>query len=184
MRFTADGVPVVFHDHDLRRMTGARGEVHELDAAAFRALRAGAGAFATLEDVLRLARRHRGGLNVELKNLPGEPGFDPTPAAAERLAAILRRSRVAPFTVQTFWGADLAVLSRLLPGITRSLLVARGAEGHVMERALMAGATAVGLPWPASADSCAASTPTACARWPTRSTSPRPSAPHGTRGWT
>ena len=39
VRFTADGVAVVFHDPDLRRMTGMRGRLHELDLSAFRALR-------------------------------------------------------------------------------------------------------------------------------------------------
>ena len=165
VRFTADGVAVVFHDPDLRRMTGRRGRVHELDAVAFRALRTdilGAGPclepaatpvpLATLDEVLRLARHHRAGLNVELKNLPGEPGFDATEATAERLAAVLRGARIPPdrLTVQTFWAPDLAVFSRLLPEVRRSLLVEPGAEAHVIERALMAGAGAVGLAWPVS----------------------------------
>ena len=163
VRFTADGVAVVFHDPDLRRMTGTRGRVHELDAAAFRALRTdilGTGRrlapaaapvpLATLEDVLRLARGHRAGLNVELKNLPWEPGFDATEATAERLAAVLRGARIAPerLTVQSFWAPDLAVFSRLLPEVRRSLLVEPGAEDRAVERALMAGAGAVGLAWP------------------------------------
>jgi glycerophosphoryl diester phosphodiesterase len=167
VRFTADGVAVAFHDPDLRRMTGTRGQLHELDAAAFRALRTdivGAGrrlalarapvALATLEEVLRLARRHGGALNVELKNLPGEPGFDATEATAERLAGALRSARVAfeRLTVQTFWAADLAVFSRLLPEARRSLLLAPGAEAGGIERALMAGAGAVGLAWPAPSE--------------------------------
>jgi glycerophosphoryl diester phosphodiesterase len=157
VRFTADGVAVVFHDHDLRRMTGARGQIHRLDVVAFRALRTDTAApvpFATLDDVVRLARRLGGALNVELKNLPGQPGFDPTPATAERLAGVLRAARIAPrrLTVQSFWAPDLAVLSRLLPEVQRSLLVAARAEAGATERALMAGAGAVGLAWPAPPD--------------------------------
>ena len=167
VRFTADGVAVVFHDPDLTRMTGARGHLHELDAAAFKALRTdilGAGRrlalaaepvpFATLEEVLRLARRHRGTLNVELKNLPGEPWFDATDTTAERLATLLRGSRIAAhrLTVQTFGDPDLAVLGRLLPGVRRSLLIEPGGEAHAIERALVAGAGAVGLAWPVSPD--------------------------------
>jgi glycerophosphoryl diester phosphodiesterase len=167
VRFTADGVPVVFHDPDLRRMTGTRGQVHELDAAAFRALRTdllGTGRrlaladapapLATLEEVLRLARRRRAALNVELKNLPGERGFDPTEGTAERLAAVLRAARIPSrrLTVQTFWAPDLAVLGRLLPDVRRSLLIEAGGEADAPERALAAGAGAVGLGWPASPD--------------------------------
>jgi len=167
VRFTADGVPVVFHDPDLTRMTGARGFLHELDAAAFRTLRTdllGTGCrlalaaepvpLATLEDVLRLARRHRGGLNVELKNLPGEPWFDATEATAEQLAAVLRGSRIAPhrLAVQTFWDPDLAVFRRRLPGVRRSLLVEPGGEARAAERALLAGAGTVGLAWPVSSE--------------------------------
>jgi glycerophosphoryl diester phosphodiesterase len=167
VRFTADGVAVVFHDPDLMRMTGTPGLLHELDAAAFMALRTdilGSGRqlakaaalvpFATLEEVLRLARRRRAGLNVELKNLPGQPGFDATDATAGRLARILRGARIAPqrLTLQTAWAPDLTVLGRLLPDVCRSLLVEPGAEADAPERALRAGAGALGLAWPASAD--------------------------------
>src|SRR3954447_15452614 len=84
VRFTADGVPVVFHDATLQRITGRKGFLHELDAAGYRALRADiVGAdrvlaraalpvpLAALSDVLAFARRSGARLNVELKNLPG-----------------------------------------------------------------------------------------------------------------
>jgi glycerophosphoryl diester phosphodiesterase len=44
------------------------------------------------------------------------------------------------------------VFGRLLPDVPRSLLVEAGDEADAPERALMAGAGAVGLAWPASAD--------------------------------
>jgi glycerophosphoryl diester phosphodiesterase len=55
-------------------------------------------------------------------------------------------------TVQSFWAADLAVLGRCLPGVMPSLLVERGTEDDGIERALLAGAGAVGLAWPAGRD--------------------------------
>jgi glycerophosphoryl diester phosphodiesterase len=155
VRFTADRVAVVFHDPDLMRMTGTGGRLHALDAAAFRALRtdllgadrrlalaAAPVALATLEEVLALARDHRGRLNVELKNLPWQPGFDSTEATGEQLAAVLRGCGIAEhrLTVQSFWAADLAVLGRRLPGVMPSLLVERGTEDDGIERALLAGA--------------------------------------------
>lgn len=91
---------------------------------------------------------------MELKNLPGQPGFDPTEATAERLAAVLRGSRVATqrLTIQSFGAPDLAVLGRLWPSVGRSLLVEPGAEAEGIERALMMRVQAVGLAWPVSPD--------------------------------
>ena len=66
-------------------------------------------------------------------------------------------------TVQTFWAPDLAVFGRLLPHARRSLLVEPGDEDEGIERALMAKASAIGLPWPASPDAVCAPMITACA---------------------
>jgi glycerophosphoryl diester phosphodiesterase len=126
VRFTADGVPVAFHDATLQRITGQPGHLHEQDLRAFRTLRADViGAdrvlaraadpvpLTTLRQVLRFARRSGARLDVELKNLPGDPAFDPTPATAERLVALLRASGIDPRTliVQSFRADDVAVLA-------------------------------------------------------------------------
>jgi glycerophosphoryl diester phosphodiesterase len=167
VRFTADGVPVVFHDADLQRVTGSHGRVDELDLATFRALRAhrvGVDRYlarahrpvplATLDEVLRLAVRGRGRLNVELKNLPAERAFDPTPRTAEKLARHLLASGVPAqrLTVQSFWEGDVAALRKLLPMVECSLLAAPGWTAERLMTALSAGADAVGLPWPATPD--------------------------------
>jgi glycerophosphoryl diester phosphodiesterase len=164
VRFTADGVPVAFHDPGLQRITGRAGHLHEHDLRAFRALRADVlGAdrvlaradapvpLATLEDVLSFARRSGARLDVELKNLPADPAFDPTPATAERLARLLRRSGIDLRTliVQSFWAEDVAVLARALPGARHSLLAAPGSGDAAIADAVAAGAQAVGLAWPA-----------------------------------
>ena len=150
MRFIADGVAVTFHYPDLMRITGARapsaGSTAQGSArCAPNCVRRRLGALigrslATLADVLRLGRVHGGALNVELKNLPGQPGFDATGAAAARLAALLRAARIVPgrLTVQSFWAPDLEQLGRLLPQARASLLVAPGGEADGIERALMA----------------------------------------------
>jgi glycerophosphoryl diester phosphodiesterase len=101
--------------------------------------------------VLRLARRGRAHLDVELKNLPGEPAFDASPRTADRLADHLLASGIPAhrLTVQSFWAEDLVVLGRRLPGVRRSLLVPAGAADVGIEVALAARTEAVGLAWPA-----------------------------------
>ncbi|MCA9516048.1 MAG: glycerophosphodiester phosphodiesterase [Myxococcales bacterium] len=90
VRLTRDGVPVVFHDDDLARLTGAAGPIEQLDAAAVAALRVPAGGgegVPTLADVLgaiapALADPARAFLvNVELK---------PAGSAAAALVAACR----------------------------------------------------------------------------------------------
>jgi glycerophosphoryl diester phosphodiesterase len=169
VRFTADGVPVVFHDTTLQRITGRDGSVHELDLPGFRALRAdilGADRvlarapapvpLATLADVLAFARRSGARLNVELKNLPGDPAFDAGSGTAERVASVLRSIPAQQLTVQTFWAGDLEVLGARLPGVRRSLLVPEGTAEAGVATATACGATAVGFSWPACGDSIAA----------------------------
>jgi glycerophosphoryl diester phosphodiesterase len=67
VQFTADAVPVVFHDHELRRITGMGGYVHELTVAELSAFHAaepgrfgdrfGNEPIPTLADMLQLLRR-------------------------------------------------------------------------------------------------------------------------------
>ena len=163
VRFTGDGIPVVFHDATLQRLTGVRGALADCDLASFRALRADilgsdrvlARAetpvpLATLGQVLAFARRSGAHLNVELKNLPGEPAFDPTARTAERVARRLLAAGIGAqrLTVQSFWAADVAVLGALLPGVRTSLLVPSAFEETGIESAIVVGADAVGLAWP------------------------------------
>jgi glycerophosphoryl diester phosphodiesterase len=164
VRVTADGVPVVVHDVTLERVARLRRRVDEIDLATFRALRAdvlGAGVrlaraeqrvpLATLDDVLRFARATAAPLNVELKRLPDEPGFDHSPAFAECVADALLASGLPPaqLTVQSFWEGHLAVLAERLPGVRRSLLASTRHAADAVERAGALGCDAVGLEWPA-----------------------------------
>src|SRR5438093_12032267 len=80
VRLTADGVPIVLHDADVSRCTDGSGfvndltieEVKRLDASGGRAERA---EVPTLAEVLELVSG-RAGINLEIKNIPGEPSFD------------------------------------------------------------------------------------------------------------
>ena len=87
VRLSADGVPVVVHDPDVGRISGGQGFVHELTAVELQALDlTGGGRIPTLREVLDLLNG-RTGLDVEIKNIPGEPAFD-SPTEAVLLACL------------------------------------------------------------------------------------------------
>ena len=76
VRLTRDGEPVVVHDPTIDRTTDGTGAVHDLDLAELRAFDAGDGErIPTLAEVLD-AMSGRTALAIEIKNLPGEPGYD------------------------------------------------------------------------------------------------------------
>lgn len=81
VRLTKDGVPVVIHDADVSRTTDGVGVVHELTIEQVTALDASHGRgerfrVPTLRRVLE-AVASRAGVVIEIKNLPGDPGFVP-----------------------------------------------------------------------------------------------------------
>jgi glycerophosphoryl diester phosphodiesterase len=92
VRLTADGVPVVLHDPDVSATTDGRGLVHELTFAEVKRLDASGGRGSrqevpALAEVLELIGRLEGAVDLEIKNLPGEPAFD-SPQEAVLLATL------------------------------------------------------------------------------------------------
>lgn len=96
-RLTADGVPVVMHDPDVSRTTNGLGVVHELTLAEVKRLDASGGRglrteVPTLREALETLSG-RVGVNIEIKNTPGEPAFDsPHEATAGRVVALLEET--------------------------------------------------------------------------------------------
>jgi glycerophosphoryl diester phosphodiesterase len=94
VRMTADHVPVVLHDADVSVTTDGSGFVHQLTLAEVKLLDASGGAggpvrVPTLAEVLD-ALSGRIGVDVEVKNLPGEASFDyPREEAAEAVVRTL-----------------------------------------------------------------------------------------------
>jgi len=94
VRMTADAVPVIMHDLDVSTTTDGTGFIHELTLAQVKRLDAGKGRgvraqVPTLAEALDLLSG-RVGVNIEVKNLPGEPAFDsPREAAAEAVVRII-----------------------------------------------------------------------------------------------
>jgi glycerophosphoryl diester phosphodiesterase len=81
VRLTADAVPIVLHDPDLSRISGAAGSCHELTLRQIKAVDASGGRILggaeipTLVEALEFLSG-RIGVDIEIKNIPGEPGFD------------------------------------------------------------------------------------------------------------
>jgi glycerophosphoryl diester phosphodiesterase len=97
IRLTADGVPVVMHDAHVDRVTDGSGLVSSMTISEIKRLDASGGRgprveIPTLGEVLELVSG-RAGINLEIKNLPGEPGFDsPREACVEASLRELERT--------------------------------------------------------------------------------------------
>ena len=148
VRLSRDGVAVVMHDPGVERTTDGTGAVHELTSTELAALNAGSSdapeQVPTLADVLDLLSG-RAGVAIEIKNIPGEPGFQ---ADGEGLveathAEIERRRFDGPVLLISFNPRSIAVSRSLDPAVptgflTTELVPPRDAleharqEGHEM----------------------------------------------------
>lgn len=113
VRRTADGALVVHHDPEVVGV----GAIHDLASAQLPA------------SVPRLpaALEACAGLvvNIELKNLPVEAGFDPDELMAREVAAlVVAGGRAATVVVSSFWPASLDAVHQVAPGLATGLLVA------------------------------------------------------------
>ena len=119
----ADGTLVVFHDHDLRRMTGARGTVERMDFRSLRRLRLG-GTACTIP-LLREVLECVGGrvpLLIELKN-GGLPG------ALERTLVRELAGYRGPVILESFNPLTVWWLRRNAPHLVCGQLACRKYEG-------------------------------------------------------
>jgi glycerophosphoryl diester phosphodiesterase len=122
VRLTADGALAVHHDP----VVEGAGPVHELRAADLPPDVPLLGA--VLEECRGLT------VNVEVKNLPGEPGFDPSERCASAVGEVVAASgRAGSVVVSSFWPGSLEALHGSSPEIATGLLVARsiGSAGMV-----------------------------------------------------
>ncbi|MBF0145763.1 MAG: glycerophosphodiester phosphodiesterase [Magnetococcales bacterium] len=113
VRLLADGQPVVFHDHDLERMTGERGLVANLTTAQWRKLRLRHDHHPPplLREVFELTA-DKGGILVELK--------DPSPRAAQAVVTAAAGHR-GPWAALSFHAGIISWFARHHPHITRGL---------------------------------------------------------------
>jgi len=116
----SDGVPMVFHDYDLRRLTGEKGLVAQRPAAdlARLPLLGGSEGIPTLEAVLDLVAG-RVPLLIEIKDQAGEMGEAVGPlerAVAHQLSAYRGAAAVMSFNPHA-----IAILAEAAPEIPRGL---------------------------------------------------------------
>jgi glycerophosphoryl diester phosphodiesterase len=108
VRLTADNVPVILHDLDVSITTDGSGLVHTMTLDEVKRLDASGGRgpateIPTLEEALE-ALNGAVGVDIEIKNLPGEPSFDsPREAAAHEVVSLLHATRFqGPVLVSSF----------------------------------------------------------------------------------
>jgi glycerophosphoryl diester phosphodiesterase len=120
VRLSADDVAVVMHDPEVSRATDGHGFVHEMALEELKRLDASRSPgprteVATLREVLE-AVSGRAGVDLEIKNIPGEPAFDsPTESV---LTAALRELDAAAFV------GEVLISSFNMITIERSLALA------------------------------------------------------------
>lgn len=128
---TGDGVPVLFHDDNLKRTTGYDAAMAATPLAALGALEAGAWfapRFAgepipTLEQALALVLELGVGANVELKPTPGREA-ETAAAALDVLHCRWPADRPAPL-ISSFARASLEVVRDRAPEVPRGLIARR-----------------------------------------------------------
>ncbi len=128
VRLSADGVAVVMHDPDVSRCTDGAGLVHELTVAELKQLDASRGtgeraAVPTLREVLDLCSG-RIGVDLEIKNIPGEPAFDsPREAAVEATLRDIDASAFSgPVLVSSFNWLSIERCRELAPDVPTGFL--------------------------------------------------------------
>ena len=170
VKLTSDNVPVVFHDALLDRATDCDGRIDERTYAELRSCRVdilgSEGNFKqlgprddrrvripTLSRVLDLLRRTGAHANIEIKNHPTDPDYDPTDGFARTVSEAIAASGVPPshLIVQSFWPPNLEVARQLLPGAELSTLTLSSFNASGPATAQQNGYRWVSPQWPVDA---------------------------------
>jgi glycerophosphoryl diester phosphodiesterase len=143
VRLSADGVAVVMHDPDVSRTTDGTGYVHELTVGQLGALNAGTtgdpAGVPTLAEVLELVSG-RGGVALEVKNIPGESAYQPDGESIVEgaIAEVRRVAFEGPVLVISFNPRSIAAARTIAPDVATGLLTTelvdpREALAHAVE---------------------------------------------------
>ncbi len=139
VRMTADGAAVVMHDPDVGRTTGGSGLVRDLTLADMRRL-----GVPTLEDALGCCSG-RVAVDVEIKNLPGEPDFQPDrqDAVEATVGALAIVGFSGAVMISSFNPLAIAHARAIAPDVPTGLLTGTDVDAP----AAMQFAAAEGHPW-------------------------------------
>jgi glycerophosphoryl diester phosphodiesterase len=149
VRMTADDRAVVVHDADVARTTDGAGLVASQTLAEVKRsrVRTAVGATAeipTLEEALACLSG-RAAVDVELKNVPGEPDFEPDRerAADAVLAALHAGAFLGEVLISSFNPLSIAHVRARDPDVATGLLTSAGVDA----RAALSFAADAGHPW-------------------------------------
>jgi Glycerophosphoryl diester phosphodiesterase len=149
IRMTSDGHAVVMHDADVSRTTGGSGLVRSMTLAEVKRLRirtadGGTTDVPTLDETLRYLSG-RTFVDIEIKNIPGQPDFDADgePAVEAALASLERTGFTGAALLTSFNPFSLARSRVLAPEVSTGLLT----DPEVDALAALGYAHAQGHPW-------------------------------------
>jgi glycerophosphoryl diester phosphodiesterase len=136
VRLTADGHAVVMHDPSIDRTTDGLGLVRSLTLEQIRRVHIAGGDgrahdIPTLGEALSLLSG-RAAVDIEIKNLPGEPDFDPDSGPVVRAvhAALEEVGFVGPVIVASFNPVAIATSRELRPDIPTGLLTPHAVDAE------------------------------------------------------
>jgi glycerophosphoryl diester phosphodiesterase len=136
VRLTSDGVAVVLHDADVSGSTDGSGFVHEMTLAEVKSLDAARSRgprqeVPTLAEVLDTVG-DRGAIDLEIKNLPGEPAFDsPREAVLEATLRALEESFFrGPVLISSFNWLTIERSRELAPDLPTGFLSIAAVDAH------------------------------------------------------
>ena len=176
VKLTADNVPVVIHDASLERTTDCNENVADLTVAELRAncevdllgtdgndkrmkpSDERRGPVPMLKQVLKLAKKKGSKVNLEIKNIPSDPDFDPAvlPEYAKTVAATIKATKfpAKKLIVQSFWARNLDVIEAdpYFQKAKTSFLSLAVANVGARDQAAEAGYDYISPEWPVTAD--------------------------------
>ena len=169
-KLSEDGVPVAIHDATLDRTTGCTGEVRTFTVAELAGCRTDVlgspgsplptrpasrpAPIITIRALLEYARRAGAEVNLEIKNVPGDPDFDSTPAYANRVMDAVLASGIPrrQLIIQSFVAPNLDVARQRLPGVRTSLLSVQAINEAFLQAAADNDYDFISPQWPVTAD--------------------------------